>query len=156
MAEVLAPRLELLRRRASLFGELCERVPETMRIEIRKARGQKGLLENLPDRRRRRPMFPAQALNAKAQVRAEAHLRARKQGIAWAEQLVVGQVADPVGNDRQRLLSNREKPRREGFAEFGFDVSCVLKDLSLLKVDMPKFQGGGRELRPKVGDGVNR
>ena len=51
VAEVLAPRLELLGRVADLLAQLGKRVAERMRIGVGEAGADERLLENFPDRR---------------------------------------------------------------------------------------------------------
>ena len=57
MSEVLAPRLELFRRPASLFPQPRQSLSYAVRIEVEQAGFLEGLPEDVADRRRIAPVF---------------------------------------------------------------------------------------------------
>jgi hypothetical protein len=76
------------------------------------------------------------------EIRPLPYLRFREQRVRSTEELGLCQVQDPVADDSERFLPHRKIPGCEGLAELGFDIPCVLMNLSLVKVDMPKLEGG--------------
>ena len=140
VAQILAPRLKLLRRIAYSFTELRQRLSEAVGIEVGQAGRGKRVAKNLPYRGGARPMFIGKTLGFELQLGADDNLSLRKKRVVISEQLLAGEIGYPVTKDFVGIATNGEKPAREALAEFGLHVAGVLTDAALDKIYMLQFE----------------
>lgn len=84
MAQVLRPRLELLRRPTRLLPELNQGVAQRVRLEIGQTGALKGLAEDAPDRLGGASCLTLQAARHEVALRPDDHPGCWKQGITIA------------------------------------------------------------------------
>ena len=78
MPQVLAPRLELLGCSTDFLTQMHQSFAEAVRIEIRQPRALECRLENLPNRRRVRPVFAFEANYLELPINSQDDLRRRE------------------------------------------------------------------------------
>ena len=111
MAEVLRPSLELFGVELQFIGELDQRAPQRMRIEIRYPASLQASLKYCPNRVRVRPMRPIETNGAKFEIFAGPDLRFGKEGIFWSEAFSLAQEGDPFDERRVGGLCRLGKTR---------------------------------------------
>lgn len=108
-----------------------------MGVEVRQLNSLERLAENPPDRRGTTPAYAFQATWFEQPGCPNRNPSGRKKGFVRSEQPLFRQKGDPVGNDPLDIRSDWEEYRRKGLAVLGADISCVMKDSSPVKIDMP-------------------
>lgn len=144
VAKVLAPRLELLRRAAALFGESDERVTQPMRGKIGQARNRKATAEHFADRASTAPMAAVQPRRLKVVFFANFHTGRRKQRIIRPPKQLLRQVGSPLLDDPANVVAYGKEPRIEALAELGGNLAGVLNDATLGQIEVLQLQSDDR------------
>ena len=109
VAQVLAPRLELLGRLATGLAHLDQRVPQTVRIEVGQAGGFEAGAKDFPNRCGAGPVLRLDPGDLKSVGRTDDHLRGRKQRVIVAPEFFLSQVIHPIDDDLADLIADREE-----------------------------------------------
>jgi hypothetical protein len=141
MTEVLAPDLELFRRKLKLIRKLHQRVTKAMRIGVGQPGGCECILEDFANGRRAAPVPAREAHGAEAASSVYPNLCRRKQRVVVAPELISFQEVHPVDHDCANIVANRKKEAWKGLGSLGCDLPCILINLTDGHLDVLQLEG---------------
>jgi hypothetical protein len=105
-------------------------------IEIPEPHSLESRSENRPNRCGVCPTFPIEPGDFEMTARTKRDARRRKERIVEPPKPLLLQKRHPFGKNGKNVLANGKKIGREGLGEFGPDLSRILKNFPIGKIDM--------------------
>src|ERR671919_586431 len=143
MAEILAERLDLLRRPASSISVFDDAASDSVRAEIR----QPGLLERAPEDgpnwRGTRPAEALQSIGYGPSRWIDPRRRLREDRIVWPVEEIGAEIDDPIGERPLHLIAEGQEDGFDQLAVLRPHARRVLHDQRAVEFDMAEAQRSG-------------